>query len=175
MAFIFFIVFVPKHLPHHHHSLKGISIQRLLRVPIFVVVKHHVPVPLPDSTIGVRILVIRDAHLVFTNGYKLSQVGLQRVELPGSLKISLSIVLSSSGIWAMWLPLAVSWGWGFGVERERDWCGGVMDLEIEEILHRGCLWIYMNSLFFFLGTNSLFFDWGFRTFLLVVLGIGNRE
>ena len=175
MAFIFFITSVPKHLPHHLQSLKVIPIHILLCVPIFVVVKHHVPAPLPDSAIGVRILMIRNAHLVFTNGYKLSQVGLQRVELPKSLIISFSVVLSSFSIWALWLPLVVSWGWGFGVERERDWCGGVMDLEIEEILHRGCLWIYMNSLFFLLGTNSLFFDWGFRTFLLVVLGIGNRE
>ena len=159
MAFIFYIAFIPKHLPHHHHSLKVIPIHALLCVPIFIVVKHHMLVPLPDSATGVRLLVIRNIHLVFANGMDCLQLGFNRLsfQVVIALIISLLIVLSSFSIWALWLPLVVSWGWGFGVERERDWCGGVMDLEIEEILHRGCLWIYMNSLFFFFRNEFIIF------------------
>ena len=82
MAFTFFIVFVPKNLPHHHHSLEVIPIHILLHVPIFVIVKHHMLVPLPDFAIRVKLLVIQNAHVVFANRYRLSRVRLQRVELP---------------------------------------------------------------------------------------------
>ena len=147
---IFFIAFIPKHLPHHHHSLKVIPIHILLRVPIFVVIKHHVLMPLLDSAIEVRLLMIWNAHVLFANGYKPSQV-----ELPGC--DFLDILPLDYSFFLQYLSFVVAIGsflglgfWGWEGKRLVWRCNGFKDWRnIASRLLVGLIWIHYCFFFFF--------------------------